>query len=183
VSGLIFLPLPITSDDDRAGFKTKALHCYLANDPELTVRYKYDPLSATHVAGTSYRLTIGFTNSVSSAYGDDTEQSLTSRAGFLWYKTTDQTTIQVCRNDADGTQDLDGTVSLAQTDSSVHTIRLFGDNTNSRWGVSLDGANATYFTTEIPTTQRLGVIVQWENEGSDDRSFELYGAHFKATVI
>jgi len=183
-SGRMGLRYNFTVDDDRGGFKTNALHFFRMNDPELWVRYKYDPLSAAHSSSNNYRLTIGFTNDLSSLYDSDESQTLATKSAFMWYKDLLDTSIQVNRNDGDATQDKDGVVSLTQTDSSIHTVRLFGDSTNNRFGISVDGATATYFTTEIPgSATRLGCIVQFENEGGDDRSFELYGAYFKCKVI
>jgi hypothetical protein len=182
-TGRMGLRYNFTADDDRGGFRTNGTHFYRMNDPELWVRWRYDPLSATHTAGTNYRVVIGFTNDPSGDYGSD--GALASKNCFLWFKEPTDTVIQVGRNDADATQDKDPTqVSLSQTDSNVNTIRIFGDNTNSRWGMSLNGATAVYYTTEVPpATNRLGCIVQFENEGSDDRSFEILGAYFKAKVL
>jgi hypothetical protein len=171
------------ADDDRCGFRTSNHHFYRMNDPELWVRYRYDPLSATHTSSTNYRVVIGFTSDVTADYGSD--GALANKSCFMWFKETADTVIGTGRNDGDATQDKDSSaISLSQTNNSVHTIRLFGDNTNSRFGISLDGATAVYYTTEIPSaTARLGCIVQFENEGTDDRSFEILGAYFKAKVI
>jgi hypothetical protein len=182
-TGRMGLRWNFTSDDDRGGFRTNNHHFYRQNDPELWVRWRYDPLAATHTSSTNYRVVIGFTNDVSGDYGSD--GALANKSCFMWFKETADTVTLVGRNDGDATQDKDSTqVSLSQTSNTVHTIRLFGDNTNSRFGISLDGANAVYYTSEIPAaTTRLGCIVQFENEGSDDRSFEILGAYFKAKVI
>jgi hypothetical protein len=172
-----------TSDDDRGGFRENGHYFTRMNDPELWVRWKYDPLSATHTSSTNYRVLIGFTNDVIADYGAD--GALANKSCFMWFKETADTVIQVGRNDGDATQDKDSsTISLSQTNTAVNTIRIFGDNTNSRFGISLNGATAVYYTTEIPApTTRLGCIVQFENENSDDRSFEILGAYFKAKVI
>jgi hypothetical protein len=172
-----------TNDDDRAGFKEGGEPYTRMNDPELWVRWRYDPLSATHTSSTSYRVVIGFTSDVDADYGAD--GALANKSCFMWFKETADTVIGVGRNDGDATQDKDSSaISLSQTNNLVNTIRIFGDNTNSRFGISLNGATAVYYTTEIPAaTTRLGCIVQFENEGSDDRSFELLGAYVKAKVI
>lgn len=182
-SGRMGLEFDFDSDDDRAGFKTNALHFCRMNDPELWVRYKYSVAGATHDSSTNYRVVIGFTDDLSQDYGSDGQ--LSNTAAFMWFKETDDSVIQVGRNDGtDTVTDKDSTVSVTQTNTSIHTVRLFGDSANNRFGISLDGANATYYTTEIPSaTDRLGCIVQFENEGSNSRSFELYGAYFRAKVI
>lgn len=182
-TGRMGLRYNCTVDDHKGGFRTTNIHFNRMNDPELWLRYKYDPLSASHGSSTNYRVVVGFTSDPSSSdYGSD--GGLNNKSAFMWFKETADTVIQVGRNDGDSTQDKSSTVSLAQTDSSVHTIRVFGDNTNSRFGISLDNATATYYTTEIPAaTTRLGCIIQFENEGSNSRSFEIYGAYFKAKVI
>lgn len=172
-----------TSDDDRGGFRENGHFFTRMNDPELWVRWRYDPLSATHTSSTNYRVVVGFTSDVTADYGSD--GSLNNKSTFMWFKETADTVIQVGRNDGDATQDKDSTqVSLSQTDTNVNTIRIFGDNTNSRFGISLNGATAVYYTTEIPAaTTRLGCIVQFENENTDDRSVEILGSYFKAKVI
>lgn len=172
-----------TGDDDRGGFRENGHYFTRTNDPELWVRWRYDPLSATHTSSTNYRVVVGFTSDVTADYGSDS--SLNNKSCFMWYKETADTVIQVGRNDGDATQDKDSSqVSLTQTDTAVNTIRIFGDNTNSRFGISLNGATAVYYTTEIPAaTTRLGCIVQFENENTDDRSVEILGSYFKAKVI
>jgi hypothetical protein len=171
------------SDDDLGGFKENGHYFCRMNDPELWVRWRYDPLSATHTSSTNYRVVIGFTSDVAADYGSD--GALANKSAFMWFKETADTVIGVGRNDGDATQDKDSSaVSLTQTSNTVHTIRIFGDNTNARFGISLDGATAVYYTTEIPAaTTRLGCIVQFENENADDRSVEILGAYFKAKVI
>ncbi len=181
-SGRMGLRYNFLADDDHGGFYTNSTHFSRMNEPELYVRYKYDPLSAAHTSSTSYRVVIGFTSDPAADYG--TDGALASKSCFMWFKETADTSIQVGRNDGDATGDKDTGVSLTQTNSSVNTIRIFADNVNSRFGISLNGATAVYYTTEIPAaTTRLGCIVQFENENSDDRSFEIYGAYFKAKII
>jgi hypothetical protein len=171
------------ADDDRGGFRTNNHHFFRMNNPELWVRWRYDPLSATHTSSVNYRVVIGFTSDVTADYGVD--GALANKSCFVWFKETADTVIGVGRNDGDATQDKDSSsISLSQTNNSVNTIRLFGDSVNNRFGISLNGGTAVYYTTEIPAaTTRLGCIVQFENEGTDDRSFEILGAYFKAKVI
>ena len=181
-SGRMGLRYNFTSDDDRGGFRTNRTHFNRLNDPELIVRYRYYPLSATHTSSTNYRVVVGFTDNPTDDFG--TDGALDSQSNFLWFKETADTSTQVGRNDGDSSGDKDATVSLTQTDANTNRIRVFSDSTNNRFGVSLNGANATYFTTEIPAaTTRLGCIVQFENENSDDRSIEILSASFKAKVI
>jgi hypothetical protein len=167
-----------TVDDDRAGFRTNGTYFCRMNDPELWVRYKY----ISNGQSDDYRIVIGFTSDPSADYGSDGQ--LASKSCFMWFKETGDTVVQNARNDGDATPDLSSTVSVASTNESINTIRLFGDSANNRFGISLNGANATYYTTEIPAAStRLGVIVQIENEDSTDRSCELFGSYFRATVI
>jgi hypothetical protein len=182
-SGRVGLRYNLDVDDHKAGFRENRRSWCRMNDPELWVRWRYDPLSASHSSSVNYRVIIGFTDDVTADYGAD--GALANKNCFMWYKETADTSIGVGRNDGDATQDKDTTaISLSQTNTSVNTIRIFGDNTNSRWGISLNGATAVYYTTEIPAaTTRVGAIVMFENEGSDDRSFELLGAYIKAKVI
>lgn len=169
-------------DDDRVGFRTNGTHFCRMNNPELIVRYRIDNVGGTPTSSNSFRVVIGFTTDPSADYGSDGQ--LASKSCFMWFKETADADIRVARNDGDTTPDYDTGVSLAQTNTSVHTIRVFGDSANNRFGVSLDGANATYYTTEIPaSTTRLGTIVQFEQEGADDRSFEIFGATFRAKVL
>jgi hypothetical protein len=167
-----------TNDDEVAGFRTNGTHFCRLNNPELIVRYKYLGLGQT----TDYRIVIGFTNDLFADYGVD--GALASKSCFLWFKEKGDSIIQLARNDGDSTVDLSSTVSLTATNESVNTIRLFADSTNNRFGISLNGANATYYTTEIPaSTTRLGCIVQFENEDDSARAVEIYGATFRAKVI
>lgn len=182
-TGRMGLRFDFVNDDDRAGFVTKAPYFTRLNNPELWVRYRYLSTGASHTSGTSYRVVIGFTSEPFADYGAD--GALEAKSIFAWFKETGDSNIQIGSNNGTTTATKDSTVSLAQTNESVNTIRLFGDSANNRWGASLNGANASYFTfTDIPSaTARMGCIVQFENEGSDDRAFELYGAYFKAKVI
>ena len=167
-----------TVDDDRAGFRTNGTHFCRMNDPELWVRYKY----ISNGQNTDYRIVMGFTSDPSADYGSD--GALNNKSAFMWFKETADTITQVGRNDGDATGDKSSTVSLAATNESINTIRVFGDSANNRFGISLNGANATYYTTEIPAAAtRLGCIVQIENEDSTDRSCEIFGAYFRAKVI
>ena len=167
-----------TADDHRAGFQTNGTHFCRLNDPELWVRYKYLGLGQSG----DYRIVMGFTSDPSADYGSD--GALDNKSCFMWFKETTDTITQVGRNDGDALGDKSATVSLASSNESVNTIRVFGDSANNRFGVSLNGANATYYTTEIPaSTTRLGVIVQIENEDSNNRACELYGSYFRAKVV
>jgi hypothetical protein len=169
----------LTSDDQVAGFMTNRTHFCRLNNPELIVRYKYLGLGQIP----EYRLIMGFIDNLSEDYGVD--DSLQSNNAFVWYKEKGDSTIQLARNDGNDTVvDLSATVSLTGTNESVNTIRLFADSTNNRFGISLNGANATYYTSEIPaSTTRLGCIVQIENEDPSTRACEFYGATFRAKVL
>lgn len=167
-----------TADDDRAGFRTNSTHFCRMNDPELWVRYKY----ISNGQNTDYRIVMGFTTDPSADYGSD--GALNNKSCFMWFKETADSVTQVGRNDGDASGDKSSTVSLAASNESINTIRLIGDSANNRFGVSLNGANATYYTTEIPAAStRLGCIVQIENEDASDRSCEIYGAYFRAKVV
>jgi hypothetical protein len=179
-SGRIGLNYTLASDNAVAGFRTNDEYFTRNNDPELWVRYKY----TANAQDSEYRIHMGFISDVTKVLDTNTDQ-LANTSAFMWYK-DDVTTenIHVGRNDGDATQDNDSTVTVAHNNESIHTIRLFGDSANNRFGISLDGANATYYTTEIPApTTRLGCIVQFINDDSNTRNFELYGAYFKAKII
>lgn len=177
-TGRIGMRYAFTADDDRAGFRTNDEFFLRANDPEIWVRYRF----LLNGNDDDYRVVIGFVENVSADYGSD--NALDNEEVFLWFKETSDTVIQSGRNDGDATQNKDGAVSVTSTDENVHTIRLVGDTTNSRYGLSLDGGNFTYYTTEIPAANtRLGCIVQFENEDSNNRFVEIFGAYYKATVI
>ena len=177
-SGRIGLRYDFTVDDDRAGFTTNDEYFTLASNPELYVRYKI----SLNGQSDDYRIVIGFTSDTAHDYGSD--NALNNRNCFMWFKETSDTVTQVGLNDGDAAQNKDPAVSLTSTNESVNTVRLVGDGTNNRFGISLNGANIVYFNTEIPSaTTRLGCIVQIENEDSADRSCELYGAYWKGTVI
>jgi hypothetical protein len=165
-------------DDDKAGFITTRTHFTRLNNPELWVRYKY--ISNGH--DDDYRIVMGFTSDPTADYGSD--GALNNKSCFMWFKETDDVVTQVGRNDGDSTGDKDSAVSLASSNESINTIRVFGDSANNRFGISLNGANATYYTTEIPAaTTRLGCVVQIENEDVNGRSCEFYGAYFKAKIV
>jgi hypothetical protein len=161
-----------------AGFRTISTHFCRLNNPELIVRYKYLGLGQTP----DYRVVIGFIDDLTADYGVD--GALASKNCFLWFKEKGDSIIQNARNDGDSSPDLSSTVSLSGTNESINTIRLFADSTNNRFGISLNGASATYYTGEIPSSStRLGCIVQFENEDSSDRAVEIYGATFRAKVV
>lgn len=168
------------SDEDAGGFRTNAEYFTLQSDPELWVRYK----AVSGVSDADWRITIGFIDNVNAdlGTGDDTLAGLSC---FTWYKEIQDTSyIGIGHNDGDSTGNKDSSVSLDMSDTGIHTVRVFGDSTNSRFGISLDGANAQYVNSEIPaSTTRLGCVVHFENEDTTSRSFELYGAYFKCTVI
>jgi len=179
-SGRIGLNYTLTSDNAAAGFRTTDEYFTRLNDPELWVRYKY----TANAQDSEYRIYMGFIENVTIGLDTGVDQ-LANHSAFMWYKddvVTEDT--HVARNDGDASQDNDSTVSVPHANESIHTIRLFSDSTNNRFGISLDGANATYYTTEIPAaTTRLGCVVTFINDDSNTRNFELYGAYFKAKVI
>src|SRR5215212_2720034 len=179
-SGRIGLNYTLTSDNAAAGFRTTDEYFTRLNDPELWVRYKY----TANAQDSEYRIYMGFIENVTIGLDTGVDQ-LANHSAFMWYKDDVVTeNIHVGRNDGDATQDNDSTVSVVHTNESIHTVRLFAESVNNRFGISLDGANATYYTTEIPAaTTRLGCIVQFINDDSNTRNFELYGAYFKAKVI
>lgn len=180
-SGRIGMNYQTTTDDAVGGFRTSSVYVTRARDPELWVRYKY----IGNANDAEYRIAIGFVDDISIDFNYDNALGTFSTDGFLWYKDSADTDIHVARNGGhDTVQENDYGVSLAGTDESIHTIRLFGDNTNSRFGISLDGANASYFTTEIPLANtRIGCVVEFRNEDTNTRNFEIYGAYFKSTVV
>lgn len=179
-TGRIGIRYSFNSDEDRGGFVTNSQYFTIDNNPELWVRYA----CVSGVDDYEYRITIGFVDDTSADYGtgDDT---LAGRKCFTWYKEIQDTTnINIGHNDGDATGNKTSTVTLSSADTSIHTIRLVGESANNRFGISLDGANAQYVTTEIPVSgERLGCIVQFENEDSNSRVFEVYGAYFKCTVV
>ena len=179
-SGRMGLRYTVTSGNVVAGFRTNDEHFTLQNDPELWVRYKY----VSNGQDAEYRVHIGFVSDVTASF-DSGSGLLANKSGVMWYKDSGVSDATVlARNDGDATQDNDTGITIIPTDENIHTIRIFGDSTNTRFGVSLDGANATYYTTEIPaSTTRLGSIIQFINEDSNTRFFEVYGAYFKAKVL
>lgn len=178
-SGRIGLRYTLNADNMYAGFKTTSPYFTRNNDPELWVRYKFDASGQDY----EYRVAVGFINDMNAVLDTGTN-NLSNYSAFMWYFEDVDANINIGRNDGDTTTDRDNTVSVPYTDTGIHTIRLIGDSANNRFGISLDGANATYFTTEIPAaTTRLGCMVQFINDDTNTRYVELYGAYFKATVI
>lgn len=177
-TGRIGMRYNFLNDDDRAGFRSTDEYFTLQNNPEFFVRYKMLLNSQTD----DYRIVMGFTSDVGSSYGSDND--LNNKSAFMWFKETADTSIQVGMNDGDAAQNKDAAVSLTSTNESIHTIKIVGDAANSRFGISLDGANLVYFNSEVPAlTTRLGIVCQIENEDSADRSCEIYGAYWKGTVL
>lgn len=179
-SGRMGMHYTLTSDDEFAGFKTNSVYFTRNNDPELWVRYKFDPNGTDF----EYRVAIGFISNMDAVLTTGTN-NLANTPAFMWYMEDVDSYINVGRNDTDTTTDRDNTVSVPYTDTGIHTVRLIGDSANNRFGISLDGANATYYTTEIPSaTTRLGCMVQFINDDPGQiRDVEIYGAYFKAKVI
>ena len=177
-SGRIGLRYALTSDDDTAGFRTNDEFVSRNNDIELWVRYKID----LNGQDAEYRIGIGFINDVTNDLNAD--NALNSDQGFMWYKDSLDSTIEIGHNDGDTTMNRTSSVSLTATNESIHTIHLISEASNNRFGISLDGAGFSYVTTEIPSsTARLGCIVLIRNEDANDRFVEYYGSYFKATVI
>ena len=59
--------------------------------------------------------------------------------------------------------------------SSVFTVELVGDATNSRWGWNLNGGSFTYYTTEIPTLNLdLGFTFRIEQISGDPTTMDFY---------
>jgi hypothetical protein len=179
-SGRIGLNYALSTDNAMAGFRSTDKFFTRLNDPELWVRYKY----TANAQDSEYRIIMGFVSDMTKDYASNAD-NLANTSAFCWYKDDVITeNIHVGRNDGDASQDNDSTVFLAHNNETIHTIRLFSDSTNNRFGISLDGATATYFTTEIPaSTTRLGTIIAFINDDSNARNFELYGAYFKAKVL
>jgi hypothetical protein len=176
----MYLKYTCTDSGDDAGFRTSNVHFSRANNPELWVRYA---VVSTAPNDTDYRIAIGFSNDLDEDFG--TNNALDGKSGFMWYKEELDSSIGVGRNDGDVITDKDSSlVSLTATNNNINTIRIFGDDTNSRFGISLNGGTAQYYTTEIPAqTTNLGCVVYFENGDSNNRDFNLYGAYFRATVI
>jgi hypothetical protein len=167
-------------DDDRGGFRTKTKFFTLANAPELYVRYRWDLDAHDH----EYRHAIGFVNQPeASDFG--TDGAVNNRHAFMWYKEKAHLNVGVVRNDGDATQDFttDANASLTALTESITTVRIIGDPVLTRWGISVNDNPFVYYNTEIPTTQRLGVLVRFENEDSDTRSVEIYGSYIKLKVL
>ena len=177
-SDRIGLRYTLTSDNATAGFRTTDEFITRDNDIELWLRYKID----VNGNDAEYRLAVGFIGDVT--YDLDDDNALNSEEGFLWYKDSLDSTIDISHNDGDATANHSSAVSLSATNSSVHTIHLISESGNNRFGISLDGGGFSYISTEIPaSTSRLGMVVLFRNEDTNTRFVEYYGSYCKATVI
>ena len=171
-SGLTGRTWNMTGSSDEGGIRNLSTITMRKLDPDLEVCFQLtedtDKLDS--------RLWIGFAGDVT----ESTENSsfLENDIGFMLAKRSDESFYKIIRNDGDATQD--ESASILTADGAVHRIRLVADNTNTRFGYSLDGAALTYFNTEIPsTTDPLGVIVTSSQNDTVARSFRIFWAKLK----
>jgi hypothetical protein len=116
---------------------------------------------------TSTRVFIGWHSDASNfaAAGDD---PLNAKSGYLFGLRAADTNWQIMWNEGtSGTNYVDAHGGVA-ANTSIHTIELKGDETNTKWQYSLDGAGFADTTgAEIPaTTSALYPLIQIQNGGT-----------------
>jgi hypothetical protein len=156
-----------TTPGNNAGWLQSRSMVTRALNPYFAFRFKLSAADATP----TQRVYIGWQVSVTAPGGDD---PLNATQGFLFGQaTTTNNNWVIMRNDG-----VSGTV-IASTgtafNTSVHTIELVGDATNSRFGYSLDGGAFTYYTTDIPLAdQALTYVAHIETSDTVDKTITGY---------
>lgn len=156
---------------------------YIANNftqrnmnPDLHVYFQYD--KGGDQLGP--RLWMGFTSDSTVSYDDSDVFSLNSLSGFVLHQRSDASDWNITINDGDASQNEN---FLQTADDDIHDIRLFADETNTRWGYSLDEAAPTYFTTEIPAaTTSLSLIISATRNDASTRNLRIFHATFSHDV-
>jgi len=133
-----------TALDNDAGFFTAAF-CELSTNPDITIKFRSP-------ASVSRRIWIGFMEA--DHMGLDTDAT---NHKFALRISTSAANVNICLVHSNGTTET--ITQLLAVDTAVHTFRIIGDNANSRFGYSLDGAAITWVTTNIPTSA-LDLILQ-----------------------
>jgi hypothetical protein len=135
--------------------RTSALVTARGFNPNLFCRFRINQTDQ------NCRIFIGFKASSSMPNSDD---PLNAIAGFALGTISTNTNYQIFNDSGSGATTVTSTGTAI--DTAIHTIQLQADDTNTRWGWSLDGGSMTYISTAIPSqTAGLSYIFGIVNSG------------------
>jgi len=114
----------------------------LEKDPDVTIKFKF-------ISTTLRRGWVGWTEANHMA-----SDSTAATHKFALRLSTAPAVTGFTIVHSDGTTEV-VEAQIQASDALIHTIRLVGDNANSRWGYSFDGAAIVWITTNIPTAAQM----------------------------
>lgn len=107
-----------------------------------------------------------------------TDTILNNQSGFMLYKSSVNSFFEIGHNDGSASATYSG--SIQSSDSLIHTIRLFADEANTRFGYQLDGGTINYISTAIPSsTDQLHVVINASNSDATTRNLRGFWAKMK----
>lgn len=93
------------------------------------------------------------------------------------HRTTD-TNWQFIHNDGSATALYEDTGVAINT--SLRTLEIFGDDTNTRFGWSIDGSTISWITTQVPaSTTNLGIVHEVQTAENVAKSFDLIAMYIE----
>lgn len=154
-----------SNTDDKIGIQTTNALFTRRHDADVTFRFKIP------TADLDYRLYAGFHDDANDNFTTDTD--VNSHTSFMFFKASNHTTYHIVHNDGDATQhDIDTSTAV---NANAHEVRLMADDTNNRFGWSLDGSALSFITTNIPGVNTpLAFYISMEMADSTDRDLHLY---------
>lgn len=154
-----------SNSDDKIGIQTANALFTRRYNADVTFRFK---IPTTDL---DYRLYAGFHDNTDENFTTDTD--VNSRISFMLFKASNHTTYHIVHNDGDATQhDIDTSIAV---NAAAHEIRLMADNTNNRFGWSLDGSAMSFITTNIPGADTsLAFYIAMEMADATDRDLHIY---------
>lgn len=150
------------SDDTAVGLATnKTTVVYRDANPTITINFSIDVAGV----GSETQAFIGWISNIAETNFDE-DTPLNGFHGFGILKRAADTAWQLVRNDGAGTQTVDNN-GLPTIDALYHTLKIVGDNSNDRWGLSWDGGAMIWKTDNDPIEERqLGLACMICPEGS-----------------
>ena len=153
------------ANGDNAGYHIPAVLTYRKFNPLLYVRFALPNQSSTT------RAYLGFTSSTVIPAGDD---ELNAKSGIMMYKTNGGN-FRIGSNDGSGATAF--TADLAVVDSNTHTVIIKGDEANTKWQYSWDGAAFVDLVANTPaSTTGLSVVLHVETGTTSSRTIRIFDA-------
>lgn len=154
---------------NNGGIHLAATHHIRQWNPYWRIKFKLSSL-------TLVRLYLGTSSFTTDPTGDD---PLNTAHGFFFGLTSGDTTWQIMHNDGTSGAGIKDNTGIT-ADTNVHTLELFADNANTRYGYSLDGSAIAWTSTRIPTaTVALAWAMECQTNEAVAKTLTLYNIYFE----